>query len=111
MGVAQGFATPAPREDLTGLEKLGLRVSAMINSPLAQFGRKVLIHQLDTDSDQDWDTIMELLAETDGLDMTFCDDGSVILQWDAATDDDRVIDRGEDVVLVKQDEDEEEAPF
>ncbi|MGS7252371.1 DUF1654 domain-containing protein [Pseudomonas anuradhapurensis] len=109
MGAAQGFALSAPREELTGLEKLGLRVSAMINSPLAQFGRKVLIHQLDTDSDQDWDTIMELLAETDGLDMTFCDDGAVILQWDLPTNDDRVIDRGEDVALIEPEE--EEAPF
>lgn len=67
MGVAQGFAMLAPREELAGLEKLGLRVSAMINSPLAQLGRKVLIHQLDTDTDQDWDAIMELLSETDGL--------------------------------------------
>jgi hypothetical protein len=109
MGAAQGFATSAPREELTGLEKLGLRVSAMINSPLAQFGRKVLIHQLDTDSDQNWDTIMELLAETDGLDMTFCDDGSVILQWDAPTDDDRVIEREVELDLVRHEE--EEAPF
>ncbi|NBA79043.1 DUF1654 domain-containing protein [Pseudomonas putida] len=99
----------APREELTGLEKLGLRVSAMINSPLAQFGRKVLIHQLDTDSDQDWGAIMELLSETDGLDMTFCDDGSVILQWDAPTDYDRVIDSGKDVELVWHGE--AEAPF
>lgn len=98
-----------PGEALTGLEKLGLRVSAMINSPLAQLGRKVLIHQLDTDSDQDWERIMELLSETDGLDMTFCDDGSVILQWDAATDDDRVIDREVDLDLVRHEE--EEAPF
>lgn len=90
----------AHRDELTGLERLGLRVSAMINSPLAQFGRKVLIHQLDSDRDQDWGAIMEMLSETDGLDMTFCDDGSVILQWNAATDDDRVIDRGEDVVLI-----------
>ena len=109
MGAAQGFATSAPREELTGLEKLGLRVSAMINSPLAQFGRKVLIHQLDTDSDQDWGAIMELLSETDGLEMTFCDAGSVILQWDVATDDDRVIDTGEDVELVRHGE--AEAPF
>lgn len=97
----------APRDELTGLERLGLRVSAMINSPLAQFGRKVLIHQLGTDSDQDWGAIMQLLSDTDGLDMTFCDDGSVILQWDAPTDDDRVIDRGEDVSRVEA----EEAPF
>ena len=93
----------------TGLERLGLRVSEMINSPLAQLGRRVLIHRLDTDSDQDWDAIMELLSETDGLDMTFCDDGSVILQWDKPTDDDRVIEREGDLEPVRRGE--EEAPF
>lgn len=98
----------ARKNELTGLERLGLRVSAMINSPLAQFGRKVLIHQLDVDCDQDWDAIMELLAETDGLDMTFCDDGSVILQWDAPTDDDRVIEREVELDLVRH---EDAAPF
>lgn len=81
----------AARPELTGLERLGLRVSAMINSPLAQLGRRVLIHRLDTDSDQDWEAIMELLAETDGLDMTFCDDGSVILQWEKPDDSDQVV--------------------
>ncbi|WP_070572493.1 DUF1654 domain-containing protein [Pseudomonas sp. HMSC08G10] len=85
----------AARPELTGLERLGLRVSAMINSPLAQLGRRVLIHRLDTDSDQDWDAIMELLSETDGLDMTFCDDGPVILQWDKPHDDDKLIGREE----------------
>ncbi|MFT8234101.1 DUF1654 domain-containing protein [Pseudomonas guariconensis] len=96
-------------DELTSLERLGLRVSAMINSPLAQLDRRVLIHRMDTDRDQDWDSIMELLAETGGLDMTFCDDGSVFLKWDAPTDEDRVIDRGEDVALVEPEE--EEAPF
>ncbi|WP_054912599.1 DUF1654 domain-containing protein [Pseudomonas sp. NBRC 111127] len=97
------------RDELTGLERLGLRISAMINSPLAQLGRKVLIHQLETESDQDWGAIMELLAETDGLDMTFCDDGSVILQWDTPTDDDRVIEREVELDLVRHAE--EGAPF
>lgn len=83
----------AARPELTGLERLGLRVSAMINSPLAQLGRRVLIHRLDTDSDQDWDAIMELLSETDGLDMTFCDDGSVILRWEKPDDGDQGIER------------------
>lgn len=85
----------AARSELTGLERLGLRVSAMINSPLAQLGRRVLIHRLDTDSNQDWDAIMELLSETDGLDMTFCDDGSVILQWEKSDESDQVIERKE----------------
>lgn len=96
-------------QEISSLERLGLRVSEMINSPLAQLGRRVLIHRLDTDSDQDWDAIMELLAETDALEMTFCDDGSVILQWDKPTDDDRVIEREGDLDRVQQEE--EEAPF
>lgn len=101
--VLQEISRPE-REELSGIERLGLRVSAMINSPIAQLGRKVLIHRLDTDSDQDWDAIMELLSETDGLDMTFCDDGSVILQWERAEEDGRDPDRSAD-------EDEETAPF
>lgn len=96
------------KNELTGLERLGLRVSAMINSPLAQFGKKVLIHKLDADCDQDWDAIMELLAETDGLDMTFCDDGSVILHWDTPTDDDQVIEREVELDLIRH---QENAPF
>ncbi|MBM3106161.1 DUF1654 domain-containing protein [Pseudomonas sp. V1] len=100
---------PLEREGLTSLERLGLRVSAMINSPLAQLDRRVLIHRMDTDSDQDWDAIMGLLLEADGLGMTFCDDGSVLLQWDAPTDDDRVIESEEDVAVVGREE--EEAPF
>lgn len=81
--VLQEISLPV-REELSGSERLGLRVSAMINSPIAQLGRRVLIHRLDTDSDQDWEAIMELLSDTDGLDMTFSDDGSVILQWERA---------------------------
>ncbi|WP_230377019.1 DUF1654 domain-containing protein [Pseudomonas fulva] len=96
-------------EELTSLERLGLRVSAMINASLAQHGRKVLIHRLDTDRDQDWDAIMDLLAESAGLDMSFCDDGAVLLQWDAPTDDDRVIEREVELDLVRHEE--KEAPF
>lgn len=96
-------------QELNGLERLGLRVSEMINSPLAQLGRRVLIHRLDTDGDQDWDAIMELLAETDILDMTFCDDGSVILQWDKPTDDDQVIEREGELEALRQEQ--EEVPF
>ncbi|MGE8385808.1 MAG: DUF1654 domain-containing protein [Pseudomonas putida] len=95
-------------DELTSLERLGLRVSAMINSPLAQHGRRVLVHRMDTDEDQDWCAIMDLLAESDGLEMSFCDDGSVLLQWDVPTDDDQVIESEVELDLVRQ---EDEAPF
>lgn len=105
----QSVDSAVRREEVTSLERLGLRVSEMINSPLAQLGRRVLIHRLDTDSDQNWDAIMELLAETDALDMTFCDDGSVILQWDKPSDDDCVIEREGDLESVLFEKDD--APF
>ncbi|AAT47226.1 DUF1654 domain-containing protein [Pseudomonas aeruginosa] len=67
---------------LTAGEKLGLRVTQMINSPKAQELRTVTIHRLDTDADEAWEGIMEVLAETDGIDLTFNDDGSVTLRWE-----------------------------
>lgn len=103
MEAVQRAVMTAACERPTGLERLGLRISAMINSPLAQSGRKVLIHQLDTDSDQDWDAIMELLAETLGLDLTFLDDGSVSLKWDKPTEHDCVIGGGEELDLIQHD--------
>jgi hypothetical protein len=78
-------------EQMTGLERLGLRVSAMIGSPVAQIQRWVTIHRLDTDGDLEWEEVLEVLAETDGIDMTFNDDGTVTLKWGAPSADDRVI--------------------
>jgi hypothetical protein len=77
----------------------------MINSPIAQLGRRVTIHQLDDDPDEAWGAVMEVLGETDGLEMIINDDGTVTLQWERSSDDDPVLDR-EEVVPV-----EEAAPF
>jgi hypothetical protein len=63
----------------------------MIGSPVAQIQRWVTIHRLDTDGDLEWKEVLEVLAETDGIDMTFNDDGTVTLKWDAPSADDRVI--------------------
>ncbi|MCG6540208.1 DUF1654 domain-containing protein [Pseudomonas sp. KSR10] len=86
-------------------EKLGLRVSAMINSPIAQLGRRVTIHRLDDDPQEAWDSVMEMLAETDGLNMVFNDDGTVTLEWEKSSDDDQVVE-GEEVTPILED-----APF
>lgn len=76
---------------LNQTERLGLRVSSMINSPKAQLERRAAIHRLDTDTDEAWDGVMELLGETDGLHLEFTDDGGVIVRWDALADDDRAV--------------------
>lgn len=67
---------------MTGLERLSLRISAMINHPLAQTQRWVTVHRLDTDGDAEWEEVISLLTETPELDLTFNDDGTVIVRWE-----------------------------
>lgn len=77
---------PAARQEMSGIERLGLRVSSMINHPAAQTQRCVKIYRLDSDGEREWEEVMGLLSETDGIDMTFNDDESVTLKWEANVD-------------------------
>ena len=92
------------RDAMSGMERLSLRVSEMINNPISQLRRWVAIHRLDTDGDREWEEVMGLLSETDGIDITFNDDETMTLRWEASADDERPI---EVVELVE----EQPAPF
>ena len=105
----QKKAAPQARQEMTGVERLGLRVSSMINHPIAQSQRWVTIHRLDTDGDMEWEEVMGLLAETPELDLTFNDDESITVRWEPQSPDDRA-----DLIVEKDWEEEkleEEAPF
>ncbi|MEN5036851.1 DUF1654 domain-containing protein [Pseudomonas sp. TWI929] len=105
----QKRAAPHARQEMTGVERLGLRVSSMINHPIAQSQRWVTIHRLDTDGDMEWEEVMGLLAETPELDLTFNDDESVTVRWEPQSADDR-----DDLVNERDWEEErveEETPF
>lgn len=91
----QKRSAPQVPQELTAVEKLGLRVSAMINSPGAQDRCSVLIHRLDSDQDIEWEEIMSRLAETDGVSMVFQDDGGVLLEWEAPSEEDHVLEMSE----------------
>ena len=91
MAKAKKHEKPAQREEISGVERLGLRVFSMINHPVAQAQRWVTIHRLDTDGDREWEEVMGLLSETDGIDMTFNDDESVTLKWEPQAEEDRVV--------------------
>ncbi len=92
---------------MSGLESLGLRVSSMINHPIAQQQRWVIIHRLDTDGEREWDEIMGLLSEVDGIEMIFNDDATVTLRWEASTDDDPSVQQHDELSVVE----DEVAPF
>lgn len=95
------------RAVMSGVERLGLRVSSMINHPIAQQQRWVVIHRLDTDGDREWEEVMGVLKETDGIEMEFNEeDASVTLRWEAFSDDDPQAQNQDEFVAI-----EEEAPF
>ncbi|MDF9893427.1 UNVERIFIED_ORG: hypothetical protein OKW25_002574 [Pseudomonas vranovensis] len=105
----QKKSAPPERQEMTGLERLGLRVSSMINHPIAQLQRWVTIHRLDTDGEMEWEEVMGLLSETPELDLAFNDDGSVTVRWEKQSAEDR-----DDLVISTDWEEErleEEAPF
>lgn len=82
--MAKQKAGPADsrRVEISGMERLGLRVSSMINHPVAQAQRWVTIHRLDTDGDREWEEVLGVIAETDELELTLNDDGSVTVRWE-----------------------------
>lgn len=102
----QKKSAPQERQVMSGMERLSLRVSSMINHPIAQGLRWVTIHRLDTDGEREWDELLSVLSDTDGIEMTINDeDDSITLRWEAASDDDRVVEVGDVEVA------EEPAPF
>lgn len=104
----QNKATPKQRQEMTGLERLSLRVSLMINHPIAQTQRWVTIHRLDTDGEAEWEEVIGLIAEVPELDLTFNDDGTVTVRWERSAlqeRDDFVIEEDSEVEV------EEEATF
>ncbi|KAA8692048.1 Uncharacterized protein ALO80_04110 [Pseudomonas caricapapayae] len=94
--MAQTKAKLAVRVEMSGVERLGLRVSDMINHPIAQVQRWVGIHRLDTDGDREWEEVMGVLSATDELDVTFEDDGSVTVRWEPIALDDLPVDAVDD---------------
>jgi hypothetical protein len=105
--VARQQAKAVVQEQMSGMERLSLRVSSMINHPIAQQQRWVTIHRLDTDGDREWEEVMGVLSETDALDMTINDDESVTLEWEALDDDDPTVHIHDELTVI----DEEPAPF
>ncbi|MFJ7007825.1 DUF1654 domain-containing protein [Pseudomonas putida] len=102
------MAAPQQCQEMTGVERLGLRVSSMINHPVAQTQRWVVVHRLETDGDAEWEEVMGRLLETPELDLTFNDDQSVTVRWARSSVEER------DDFIVEQDSEERveaAAPF
>ncbi|WP_454843279.1 DUF1654 domain-containing protein [Pseudomonas gorinensis] len=77
---------------VSSMERLTMRVSSMINHPIAQERREVRIHRLDSDGEREWQEILGALSEADGIDMIFHDeDESITLRWEPSEDDEQPV--------------------
>ncbi|PJK33094.1 hypothetical protein CWC48_26800 [Pseudomonas sp. S10E 269] len=103
--MAKKQAATAARQEMSGMERLGLRVSSMINHPVAQAQRWVTIHRLDTDGEREWEEVLGVIAQTEELELTLNDDGSVTVRWEQQEVE--VAGRGE----IEYEPEEEAAPF
>ena len=102
----QGKKKEVVPKPMSGMERLALRVSSMINHPIAQERREVRIHRLDTDGEREWGEIVSALSEADGIDLAHNhEDGSITLKWEPSEDDEK------SAQVVDPFEAEEPAPF
>lgn len=86
----QGKKKEAVPKPMSAMERLSLRVSSMINHPIAQERREVRIHRLDTDGEREWNEIVNAISEADGIDLTHNhEDASITLRWEPSEDDEQ----------------------
>lgn len=92
------------RKQMSGIERLSLRVSNMINHPIAQDQRWVTIHRLDTDGEREWEEVVGVLSETDGINLTYNDeDLSVTLKWEDSNSEDLILHESGELLVVSED--------
>lgn len=68
-------------------EQLGQRIQKIINSPIAQRSRAALIFRLEQETTEDWDTLLEEIAENDNVTLAHRDDGGVQIFWTVPKED------------------------
>ncbi|MFJ4387917.1 MULTISPECIES: DUF1654 domain-containing protein [unclassified Pseudomonas] len=68
-------------------EQLGVRIQKIINSPTAQRSRAALIFRLEQESQDDWETLLEEIAENDNVTLAHRDDGGVQVFWTVPKED------------------------
>lgn len=101
-----GDVKSAQPSGMSGMERLALRVSSMINHPIAQERREVRIHRLDTDGEREWNEIVNAISEADGIDLTHNhEDASITLRWEPSEEEENPAQAADPF------ESEEPAPF
>ncbi len=68
-------------------ERLGVRVQKIINSPTAQKAKAALIFRLPDEVEDEWNQLLEEIAENDNVTLAYRDDGGVQIFWTVPKED------------------------
>ncbi|MFN3354839.1 MAG: DUF1654 domain-containing protein [Pseudomonas sp.] len=71
-------AAPTPPD---AYERLAVRVQKIINSTNAQKARAALIFRLPGEPEDEWQRLLEEIAENDNVTLAYRDDGGVQIFW------------------------------
>ena len=66
---------------LSSYERLGVRIQKIINSPTAQKAKAALIFRLADEPQDEWERLLEEIAENDNVNLAYRDDGGVQIFW------------------------------
>jgi hypothetical protein len=66
---------------LSSYERLGVRIQKIINSPTAQKAKAALIFRLADEPQDEWERLLEEIAENDNVTLAYRDDGGVQIFW------------------------------
>ncbi len=62
-------------------ERMGLRVQKIINSPNAQKAKAALLFRLPDEPVDEWEQLLEEIAENDNVTLAYRDDGGIQIFW------------------------------
>lgn len=68
-------------------ERLGVRVQKIINSPTAQKAKAALIFRLPDEIEDEWNQLLEEIAENDNVTLAYRDDDGVQIFWTVPKED------------------------
>ncbi len=71
-------AAPTPPD---AYERLAIRVQKIINSTNAQKAKAALIFRLPDEPEDEWERLLEEIAENDNVTLAYRDDGGVQIFW------------------------------
>jgi len=72
---------------LASYERLATRIQKIINAPTAQRSRSALIFRLPDELEDDWNQLLEEIAENDNVTLAWRDDGGVQIFWTVPKED------------------------